>query len=96
MTAISNRVKKDNMNNTEKDKLFEGINAQIAAYGYAVVICCPEQDVDAPSVDNPFHLIYPQSSHSALKVRITNAGFHVSDARHERRGYYFGLRVKMC
>lgn len=48
MTAISNRVKKDNMNNTEKDKLFEGINAQIAAYGYAVVICCPEQDVDAP------------------------------------------------
>ena len=78
-----------------EDKLFEGINAQIAAYGYAVVICCPEQDVDVPSVDNPFHLIYPHGSRSALKVQIARAGFHVSDARHERRGYCLGLRVTM-
>lgn len=78
-----------------EDKLFEGINAQIAAYGYAVVICCPEQDVDVPSVDNPFHLIYPQGSRSALKVKIARAGFHTSDARHERRGYCLGLRVTM-
>lgn len=78
-----------------EDKLFEGINAQIAAYGYAVVICCPEQDVDVPAVDNPFHLIYPHGSRSALKVKIARAGFHVSDARHERRGYCLGLRVTM-
>ena len=78
-----------------EDKLFEGINAQIAAYGYAVVVCCPEQDVDAPSVDNPFHLAYPYNARSALKVTIERAGFHTGDARHERRGYCFGLRVKM-
>lgn len=84
------------MNEKEtEDKLFEGINAQIAAYGYAVVICCPEQDVDSPSVGNPFHLVYPYSMHSALKVKIENAGFHACDARHERRQYYVGLRVKM-
>lgn len=84
------------MNEKEiEDKLFEGINAQIAAYGYAVVICCPEQDVNAPSVENPFHLIYPRSCFFALKVKIERAGFRVCDARHERCGYYFGLRVKM-
>lgn len=84
------------MNEKEtEDKLFEGINAQIATYGYAIVICCPEQDADALSVENPFHLVYPCNARSALKVRIESAGFHVSDARHERRGYILGLRVKM-
>lgn len=78
-----------------EDKFFEGINAQIVAYGYAVVICCPEQDVDAPSVDNPFHLVYPCNARSSLKVKIERAGFHTSDARHERRSYILGLRVTM-
>ena len=46
------------MNEKEmEDKLFEGINVQIAAYGYAIVACCPEQDVDTPSVENPFRLV---------------------------------------
>lgn len=83
------------MNNTEEDKLFEGINAQIVAYGYAAVVCCPEQDVDVPSVDNPFHLVYPCNARSSLKVKIEKAGFHTSDARHARREYCFGLRVTM-
>lgn len=78
-----------------EDKFFEGINAQIAAYGYAVVICCPEQDVDVPSVDNPFHLVYPCNARSSLIVKIERAGFHASDARHARRGYCLGLRVTM-
>lgn len=84
------------MNDKEtEDKLFEGINAQIAAYGYAVVVCCPEQDVNTPSVGNPFHLIFPQSALTALKIRIQKAGFCVSDARHERRDYCLGLRIRM-
>ena len=84
------------MNEKEmEDKLFEGINVQIAAYGYAIVACCPEQDVDTPSVENPFRLVYPGNARSSLKVKIERAGFHVGDARHERRGYILGRRVKM-
>lgn len=84
------------MNEKEtEDKLFEGINTQITAYGYAVVICCQEQDTDIPSVGNPFRLAYPYNTRSILKTKIERAGFRVSDARHERRGYYLGLRVTM-
>lgn len=78
-----------------EDMLFDGINAQITAYGYATVICCDEQKTDEPSVENPYHLVYPASSKSQLKIMIERAGFKVIDAYHERRGYNIGYRVKM-
>ncbi len=81
--------------NSTSEQLFKGINAQISSYGFAIVICSEEHECEHPSVENPYHLVYPSDCKSALKVIIEHSGFCVRDARHERRGYYLGLRVCM-
>lgn len=84
------------MNEKEiEDKLFEGINAQMLMATPSLSAVLNRTWTPPPSVENPLHLNYPRSCFFALKVKIERVAFRVCDARHERRGYYFGLRVKM-
>lgn len=95
MNIIKDMERSHTMVAQTEQQLFDGINAQISAYGYATVICCKDSDCEQPLIDNPYHLVYPACCKTSLKIAIENAGFHVSETRHARRGYELGLRVTM-